>query len=43
VDTDGRKASLSEYFMTFNTIAFVDMARREKNGVTWDVRRISSP
>ena len=43
MDTDGRKASFSGSFMTFNTIAFADMVRREKDGVTWDVRRVSSP
>jgi hypothetical protein len=32
-----------EGFMTLNTITFADMARREKDGVLWNVRRISSP
>jgi len=29
-------------FMSLNIINFADMARREKNGVLWDVRRVSS-
>ena len=41
------EASLSggfmESFMTLNIINFADMARREKDGVPWDVRRVSSP
>ena len=41
------KASLSggfmESFMTLNIINFADMARREKDGVSWDMRRVSSP
>ena len=40
------KASLSgsfmESFMTLNIINFVDVARREKNEILWDVRRVSS-
>jgi len=40
------KASLNRSFMegfiTLNTTTFADMARREKNGVSWDVRRVSS-
>jgi hypothetical protein len=32
-----------ESFMILNTITFADMARREKGGVSWDVRRVSSP
>ena len=35
--------SFVEGFMTLNTITFADMARREKDGVSWDVRRVSSP
>jgi len=30
-------------FMTLYTINFVDMARREKYRVSWDVRGVSSP
>ena len=31
-------------FMTLNIINFADdMVRREKDGVSWDVRRVSSP
>jgi hypothetical protein len=41
------KASLSgnfmESFMTLNIIIFANMARREKGGVSLDVRRVSSP
>jgi len=41
------EASLSEdfmeSFMTLNIINFADMARKEKNEVSWDVRRVSSP
>ena len=29
--------------MTLNTINFADMAKRENDGVSWDVRRVSSP
>jgi hypothetical protein len=29
--------------MTLNIINFTDMARKEKNEVSWDVRRVSSP
>ena len=29
--------------MALNIINFADVARREKNGVSWDVRRVSSP
>ena len=32
-----------ERFMALNIINFADVARREKNGVSWDVRRVSSP
>jgi hypothetical protein len=32
-----------ESFMTLNTVNFADMTRREKDGVSWDVRRVSSP
>ena len=32
-----------ENFMILNIINFADMARREKDGVSWDVRRVSSP
>jgi len=32
-----------ESFMTLNTITFTDMARREEDRVSWDVRRVSSP
>jgi len=32
-----------ESFMTLNIINFADMVRREKNGVSCDVRRVSSP
>jgi len=32
-----------ENFMTLNIINFADVARREKDGVSWDVRRVSSP
>jgi hypothetical protein len=32
-----------ESFITLNIITFADMARREKDGVSWDVRRILSP
>ena len=41
------KASLNgiflESFMALNIINFADMARKEKDGVSWDVRRVSSP
>jgi len=30
-------------FITLNIINFADMARREKDGVSWDMRRVSSP
>jgi len=30
-------------FMTLNTINFADMARKEKDEISWDVRRVSSP
>jgi len=30
-------------FMILNIINFADMTRREKDGVSWDVRRVSSP
>ena len=43
----GYKASLNESFikdfMTLNTITFADMAKRENDRVSWDVRRVSSP
>jgi len=29
-------------FMTLNTINFADIARREKDRVSWDARRVSS-
>jgi len=32
-----------ESFIALNIINLADMARREKAGVSWDVRRISSP
>jgi len=32
-----------ENFMTLNIINFADVARRKKDGVSWDVRRVSSP
>jgi len=32
-----------EDFITLNTITFVDIERREKARVSWDVRRVSSP
>jgi len=32
-----------EGFMTLNTITFIDMTMREKDEVSWDVRRVSSP
>jgi len=41
------KASLNgsfmENFMTLNIINFVDMTRKENDGVSWDVRRVLSP
>ena len=41
------KASLNgsfmKDFMTLNIINFADMTRREKDRVSWDVRRVSSP
>jgi len=30
-----------ESFITLNIINFADVARREKDGVSWDVSRIS--
>jgi len=30
-------------FITLNIINFADIARREKDGVSWDMRRVSSP
>jgi len=39
----GCKASLNESFMILNIINFADVTRREKVGVSWDVRRVSSP
>jgi hypothetical protein len=30
-------------FMTLNTTTFADMAKRENDGVSWDVMRVSSP
>jgi len=30
-------------FIALTIINFADMARREKVGVSWDVRRVSSP
>ena len=42
----GAKASLSggfmESFITLNIINFADMARRENDGVSWDVRKVLS-
>jgi len=32
-----------EGFMALSIINFADMARREKTGISWDVRRVSSP
>jgi len=32
-----------EGFMTLNIITFADMARKENDVVSWDVRRVSSP
>jgi len=32
-----------ESFMVLNIINFADVARREKDGVSWEVRRVSSP
>ena len=32
-----------EGFIALNIINFADMARREKDGVSWDVRRVLSP
>jgi len=31
-----------ENFMALNIIIFADMARREKDEVSWDVKKISS-
>jgi len=30
-------------YHALNIINFTNMTRREKNGVSWDVRRVSSP
>jgi len=30
-------------FIALNVINFADMVRREKDRVSWDVRRVSSP
>jgi hypothetical protein len=30
-------------FMVLNIITFADMTRKEKDGVSWDRRRVSSP
>jgi hypothetical protein len=35
--------SFIKSFMILNTIIFVDIARREKERVSWDVRRVLSP
>jgi hypothetical protein len=32
-----------EGFIALNIINFADMARKENDGVAWDVRRVSSP
>jgi len=32
-----------EGFIALNIINFADVARREKDEVSWDVRRVSSP
>jgi len=32
-----------ESFMILNIINFADMTKIEKDGVLWDVRRVSSP
>jgi len=32
-----------EGFMALNFIIFADIERREKDEISWDVRRISSP
>jgi len=32
-----------EDFMTLNIINFAGMVRRENDGVSWDVKRVSSP
>jgi len=32
-----------EGFTALNTTTFADMTRRENSGVSWDVRRVSSP
>jgi len=43
----GDKASLNGSFMksfiVLNIINFADMIRRERDKVSWDVRRVSSP
>jgi len=31
-----------EDFIVLNIITFADIVRREKDGVSWDVRRVSS-
>ena len=48
IDRRGTKAGLNgdfiENFMILNTINFVDdMTKREKNEVSWDARKVSSP
>jgi len=35
--------SFMESFIILNSITFVDMERREKAKISWDVRRVSSP
>ena len=30
-------------FITLNIINFADVVRRENDGVSWDVRKVSSP
>jgi len=32
-----------ENFMALNIIKFADVTRRDKGGVSWDERRVSSP
>ena len=39
----GFNGSFMKSLMTLNIFTFVDMARRENDGVLWDVRRVSSP
>ena len=34
--------SFMESFMTLNIINFTNMAKRENNRVSWDVKRVSS-